>query len=768
MTLASRHRSALIFAILGAGLATFAWSVHGYYPLSKWLFFRYLGYWALCLVFAAASLTSGFRLLSLLGGQSLRFTERLLLGFSLGVLTFGLGVFTAGMLGAYGALFFVVWPLALLASGGSQTPRTVWRGVRRLFIHPTPLTAHARSAARGFTPSEWARLAFLGLGLIAVYTQVMTPENVSFDARWYHLSTAEQYAYQGGIRRFADGWYLAAYPQLATWLYTWAFQQPSSLFDRVMLSAHVEWTLFLATIVGIGPLVRRLIPGPRLRWAGAAFFLFPSALIYNSNLNAGADRVLAFWAAPLAIAIFASRRAVGVRSVTLVATMAAGAILTKYQAIYLIVPASVAMVWVLVRAKRLDLLLYGTAALLVLTMPHWLKNALFYGDPFYPILNGVFAPHPFHAGAKEAMEQNYVPRTFALEGPFLHKLKETAKAVVTFSFVPNNWKSFNIPEPTFGSLFTLLTPTLLFVERARRTAALTAATSAGVAVWFWTNHQDRFLQALVPWMAACVAALSVFRAGRLPQVGLIALISFQAVWGADAYFYPTNGMIKVPLVHRLGDFVAAGHLRQFQARFNHWGEMKQVGAALPRDATVLLHDRMLRLGLGRPSVTDHFGFQGALSYVEFSSARKVWQAWRALGASHVAWNRPDKARLNPKNLARQLVFFDAVGAATENAETFGKVAVAKIRETPPAERARLIRIAGCRGRPSLGVYEIRPTGERTEASPFRARSELRPEDVTLVAVRLPCALTDAENLELSRDYRRLGEVSSYVLWTRSR
>lgn len=766
MMLTPKLRSTLLLVVLCIGLAVFAWSVHGHYPLSKWLFFRYLGYWVMCSVLAFACLSSGFRLLGVLGGQALRFTERLVLGFAAGVLAFGLGMFCAGMLGGYGTVFFVAWPITLLALGGRRAPRAIFRGTRRLLTW----RASAGSGTRRATPFEWARLGLLGLGLVAVYTQVMTPQNVSFDARWYHLSTAEQYAYQGGIRRFADGWYLGAYPQFATWLYTWAFQHPSSLFDRVMLSAHVEWTLFLATIASIGPLVRRLVPGPRVRWAGAAFFLFPSALIYNSNLNSGADRILAFWAAPLAIAIFACSRALGVRSVNLVAIMAAGAILTKYQSIYLILPASVAMLFVLVRGRRLDLLLSGSATLLVLTAPHWLKNALSYGDPFYPLLNGTLPSYPFHAGAKEAMEQNYIPRTFALEGSLLHKLKETAKAVVTFSFIPNNWKSFNIPEPTFGSLFTLLTPTLLFVERGRRTAMLTAATSAGVAVWFWTNHQDRFLQALVPWMAACVAALGVlvFRSGRLAQVGLIALIGFQVVWGADAYFYPTNGMIKVPLVHRLGDFLAAGHLGQYRARFDHWGEMKQVGAGLPRAATVLIHDRILRLGLGRPSVTDHFGFQGALSYVELASAREVWEAWRALGADYVVWSRPDNTSLGPEALARQLAFFDAVGEATEKAESFGRLSRAKLSQQAPAERPRLIRMLGCQGRPSLGVHEILPLGARKDSSPFRMRSDVRPQDVTLIAVRPLCPLTDAQSMELRTDYRRLVEVAGYVLWTRAR
>src|SRR5262249_28237605 len=135
--------------------------------------------------------------------------------------------------------------------------------------------------------------------LAMIYLTIMTPENASFDARWYHLPMAEHYASLGAIRRFPEGWYPGAYPQLPSLLYTWAFSLPeTALFDRVELAAHLEYTLFLATLAGVPIVVRCLVPHARASGAWTALFLFPSVFVYDSSLTAAGDHVLAFWAIP--------------------------------------------------------------------------------------------------------------------------------------------------------------------------------------------------------------------------------------------------------------------------------------------------------------------------------------------------------------------------------------------------------------------------------------------------------------------------------------
>ena len=115
------------------------------------------------------------------------------------------------------------------------------------------------------------------LCLVAVYLQVMTPLNVGGDSYWYHLPIAEHYATSGAIRPFAEGWYLGAYPHLASLLYTWASMSPGDLFNHVTLSSHLEWALFLATLGGVGALARRLLGGTRVPFAGVAVSCFPGS-----------------------------------------------------------------------------------------------------------------------------------------------------------------------------------------------------------------------------------------------------------------------------------------------------------------------------------------------------------------------------------------------------------------------------------------------------------------------------------------------------------
>ena len=149
----------------------------------------------------------------------------------------------------------------------------------------------------------------------------------------------------------------------------------------------------------------------------------------------------------------------------LASLMAAGAVLTRYQAIYLLAPAGLIALFALARARKLMLILPGIAAVLVLTSPHWLKNLIFYGDPLYPMLHAYFPAHPFHRGAALAMLGSYVPIRFVSSAVFSLQLLEALPVLFTFSFVPHNWGDY-LPQPTFGSLFTLLGVALPFVGRA--------------------------------------------------------------------------------------------------------------------------------------------------------------------------------------------------------------------------------------------------------------------------------------------------------------
>ena len=114
----------------------------------------------------------------------------------------------------------------------------------------------------------------------------------------------------------------------AAWLYTWAFTLPGfDLAEHIVLSAHLEFFLFLATLAGIPLLVERLLPKSRVRGAWAATFLFPGIFLYDSSLGVAADHVLAFWAVPIALTAFRFVRAWTPSRGVLLGAMLAGAAL---------------------------------------------------------------------------------------------------------------------------------------------------------------------------------------------------------------------------------------------------------------------------------------------------------------------------------------------------------------------------------------------------------------------------------------------------------
>jgi hypothetical protein len=61
-----RTRTAVLSVILAAALAVFAWVANQHYPLREWLLFTYLRYWLFALLFSAACLSAGLRVLKII------------------------------------------------------------------------------------------------------------------------------------------------------------------------------------------------------------------------------------------------------------------------------------------------------------------------------------------------------------------------------------------------------------------------------------------------------------------------------------------------------------------------------------------------------------------------------------------------------------------------------------------------------------------------------------------------------------------------------
>ncbi len=731
----------LLLLVAAAATFIFLRFVNGHYPIEHWLFWRYAMCWVACGVWSVAVWAGGHRVLTWLTGlRPIR--EHVVMSFAVGVLVFACGNFLAGLLGLYGGVYFFAAPVLMLALGGRSALRYV-RGVRRHWL--------AARSRRVLTDTWWrpALAAYGLLGLVAVYLPILLPENISYDSRWYHLAMAEQYAAVGGIFPYRQGWLLGSYPQLASYLYAWAFQLPwAGLFERIELAAHLEFTILLWTLASIPALVRALLPQARAPEAWVAMFLFPGILIYDSSLNGGADHIAAFWAIPIVLSLLRVWRFFTPRFAALFAAMIAGALLTKYSAVAIVVGPLLAfglrVAWAFIPRRggspirwQHALATAGCAlgVALALTAPHWAKNWIWYGDPVYPMLQGKLNLQPWSSEATRqfAALQNAAwraPRTWA-------GFKGGLEVLATFSFIPHNWPAMHGTLPVFGSLFTLTAPLLLFVRRAR-VWAVYGLGHLGVWVWYWVQHEDRYLQGLAPMMAAATAAVlcHLWRArGRIARAGLAALVGGQVVWGSDIYFLPAHLMLGGPAIKAVADHLGAGFRKEYTSRVSPFSGLVEIGKHLKKGDVLLVHESHVQLGLGVATVQDWAGFQGGLYYTDSRSPAELASKLRGFGVTHVMWRGSSQ---KTSSLAEDLIFFDFMERHTVERVSVSGFYVSKLAARVDEQRpfGDVVAFYGCRDsddfRYDPGLYHLRDLNvipwERRPASqmpkPFEAATEV--------------------------------------------
>ena len=755
---------------MAAGVAFFT-QVSAPYPPKDWLVFFYARCWLFMLFFGGTSLIAGWRVQSWLASVVPRPGERLTIAFALGVLLFACGVFIAGLAGGLGRVFFFAWPLALMAFGA----RGAWRSARRF------QRRYARFGAGLLAPRTVPGIlacALLVLSLTAVYVEVMTPSFLGIDAQIYHLPVAEQYALSGRIRPFADGYYPATYPQLASLLYTWAFLAPGSLRLHTALASHLEWLLFLATLAGIAPLVRRLV-GRRVPFAAAALFLFPAIFVYDSSLITTAEHVNAFWGVPIALAVLALARRFDAGEAALAGAMTAGAALTKYQSTYFLVPAVAVVLALAGRARRLRPLLLFGAVLLALSSVHWLKNWVFYGDPLYPLLSKYLPSHPLHADAARYSFHNHWPADDSPHGPAGQRLGQTVAGMFLFSFMHRQ-----AAGPVFGSLFTLFLPMLVFVGAPRSLWLFLAAVHVGLAVWWNGYHPERFLQSLLPLMAAGTAAMLAVAWRRAPLIRtpLCALVLFQIVWGADAYFIQVHqGGGGTPLKSFV-DFLAAGPQGNVASRdrpVGGLGDLRDMFTpAESRDTKVLVHYPVGGVfGAGVLTVNDVVGWQGGIFFPALESPAAAVGLLREMGVTHAAWFA-DRGALSLPELAGEAVFVRMVqqyGADPRTTPAGRRLARLGDRPQSDALAGAPTRLAylTCDGGIAPAIYSPRGLIDATGGAPLArervvASTLATLADANAIVLQAGCAHYDGVADQLAREFERLGHAGDKELWARAR
>ena len=309
-----------------------------------------------------------------------------------------------------------------------------------------------------------------------------------------------------------------------------------NLFGQVEMAAHMELALFVVTVFSIPLLVRALCPGRRVRGSWAVFFLFPGLYLYDSSLGAAADHVLAFWAVPLALALRRMAQRPSPATGALVGAIMAGAAMTKYQAVYVLVPAALFVSFIAGRElwrTRRDPTRAGAVGLrrailappvvlalvaLVASAPHWLANVVWHGNPVYPMLLHVFPSHPLVPGwvsptvSSATFDPGWQPT-----GPLFSRLGETLVQ-----------RSRSASSSTISRCFTGMFRCSVSCSRSpgrcccwcaavvascrRSRVARCSRSSSG------TGRSTRigYLQAILPWMVATTAAALVlaWQAGR--------------------------------------------------------------------------------------------------------------------------------------------------------------------------------------------------------------------------------------------------------------
>jgi len=632
-----------------------------WYPISQWLLWHYLGIIALTLVLGVACLSLGDFLLRRVFRLALPTHERVAIGFALGLTGFELGMFLLGVVQAYGRTTFVVYPLLLCLFGVSR-----WRLVLR----------HARRVLRVGPKLGAAQILFIlfGVGALAlIYFSILTPYNVQFDARWKHLALAEDYVAHGGLRRMPEGWVFSTRPHLTSYLYVWAMLLPvGTLFHRMELAAHLEYLVFaITTLFALPALVRRLVPRADTRVVWVARFLFPGVMLYDSSLSAGADHFGALIAPALGLALIHAWRSLERPWVLLVTVLLAAAAMVKETVAIMLVP--IPLLALAVRAltlycsnqASLRQRLFGTFSWafglgLLLTTPFWLKNWLWHGNPVYPSLGSVFPSRPWSPLAAYRFANEYSEVQMWAPTRTLRGFAASVQALFAYSFLPNDWSKYHGARPVFGSLLTVLLPIILWLRGTRRLWLLVAWIHGAIFTWYWVHHQDRYLQAILPLMAAVTAAVLILIFRQLQTVvraSVGVLVVVQLATAADVYFLATHAMAG-SAIKRVVDNLGYGHAGNYAERFTIEPRMTALANYLPSDARVLFHEMQSHLGTGREAVRDAPLWQYGLNYCKAKSPAEIHGWLMDMGVTHIVVNGTKSS--GSDRLAGEFMFFDFV------------------------------------------------------------------------------------------------------------
>lgn len=621
------------------------------------------------------------------------------LAFASGSIVFAASVGLFGWLGLLAFPFFWVLPLTMTLVGLPSLRDAVEETRVRWANEPA------------FSAVEVVALLFGGACLGLLLLQVIAPDNVNYDAMWYHLRSAERYGMAGAISRTPEGDVLLSLPSATSWLYTWAFLSPgTSIDDRVVLALHLELAAFIGTLSFLPSLVRMLVPGRQrraTRVAWIALFFFPSVFVYDTGLMGGADHVVALWAAASVLGWMQARERDDAGSWALLGVQLAG-LSAKYSSMYLLVPLVPLIVVDALWRKRalktaLPGLLIAAGVALLVTVPYWLRNWVWYHNPIYPAAAWLFTNTPWIQDAQAQQAYYSLSNVFtAAVGTPSYRLEASLNALYDYQSKPYGWQDMMGDQPVMGSGYLLSLAVLPFLPERRRLLGLAVLVNLGIIVWFNTHqHHMRYLTVLTPLMAAGMAAtaLSLWELGWPARVAVLGTTGLLLSAYGDVPFRQTHRIWrKNSPVENAADFIAkhgppGGRLKMWAA----------VGAALPPAAKPLVHGFETHLGLPRTTMTDGVGLQFGIEYGRWGSVPEVWRHLREMGVTHLIWSTDVE---QPDSIAGEALF-RALARSTVTQQIVQGFHVGELPEfTPPADPGTHILYVGCSEHWRTGIYPL--------------------------------------------------------------
>ncbi|HXA92914.1 MAG TPA: hypothetical protein VNU73_06675, partial [Steroidobacteraceae bacterium] len=234
-----------------------------------------------------------------------------------------------------------------------------------------------------------------------------------------------------------------------------------------------------------------------------------------------------------------------------------------------------------------------------------------------------------------------------------------------------------------------------------------ASANGGVFLWYWLSHQDRYLQALLPWFAAATASAIALAwdSGLLARGAISVLVAAQIAWGCDAPFLHAHRMIGESQLKVAIDRIASGFDHQLGRRTGTFGEMVDIGKALPPGSKVLVHESGVHLGLQHASVLDDPLWQGGLSYGRFRSPAELDDRLKSWGITHIAMLTGHSE--DRDSLSGDVAYWDYVAHWAKPWKVFGGWTVYTLPEQrPPGTPYGDILWLGCQNMYSKGRYEM--------------------------------------------------------------